>query len=475
MVKDRMILGRNADFSMDSNVTGVNNNVLVVAGSGAGKTMSIIEPRLLAAEDMSLIVKVSKRSLVDKYKAMFEKKGYRFLDLNFVRPAESPVCFDPLDYLENDMDIRFLAESIVKANPSKENANADPYWDDSSISLLCAEISYVLGTMDKPTMADVISLNSRLTVTPNGDGITTSLDEEFEAFRKKTGNTFFHNNWGTFSVLPARTAGCILGVLNTTLSMVFSAELQKMFTCGEKLCLEDIAKQKTILFISASAVNPALNYFINIFFAQMFKVLFEYAEDQPDGRLPIPVSVLCDDFAVGARIQNFPEYISIFREKQISVTLLVQSESQIESIYDTQDSTTIINNCDTYVFMGSMDLQTARSISLRLNAPLDDVLYMPIGQEFIFRRGQRPLITQRYNVLQDPEYQRVTAEYEKQIREQKTVRVRKERTGNPLYRRAEMQKNIINVQKTEDTTEKQEPERLDKWLANFFDTEETAV
>lgn len=170
-----------------------------------------------------------------------------------------------------------------------------------------------------------------------------------------------------------------------------------------------------MLFVSSSAVNPALHCFINMFYAQAFKTLFEYAESLPSSRLPIPVHVLCDDFATGSRILNFPEYISIFREKQISVTLLVQSESQLESMYGSEDATTIINNCDTYLYMGGMDLKTGRSISERLNAPLEEVLYMPIGQEYVFRRGQRPIITTRYDILQNEMYQSITRQYEKDI------------------------------------------------------------
>ena len=185
----------------------------------------------------------------------------------------------------------------------------------------------------------------------------------------------------------------------------------------KKVDFEKMATQKTVLFVSTSAVNPALHCFINIFYAQAFKTLFEYAESLPDGKLPIPVHVLCDDFATGSRILNFPEYISIFREKQISVTLLVQSESQLESMYGSEDATTIINNCDTYLYMGGMDLKTGRSISERLNTPLEDVLYMPIGQVCVFRRGQRPIITSRYDIMKDEQYRQVTRAYEERIKE----------------------------------------------------------
>ena len=181
----------------------------------------------------------------------------------------------------------------------------------------------------------------------------------------------------------------------------------------KKIDFEQLATQKTVLFVSTSAVNPALNCFINMFYAQAFKTLFEYAESLTNGRLPIPVHVLCDDFATGSRILNFPEYISVFREKQISVTLLVQSESQLESMYGSEDTTTIINNCDTYLYMGGMDLKTSRSISERLNVPLEEVLYMPIGREYIFRRGQKPIVTNRYDILQNEMYQSITRQYEK--------------------------------------------------------------
>ncbi len=146
----------------------------------------------------------------------------------------------------------------------------------------------------------------------------------------------------------------------------------------------------------------------------VFKQLFEFGERCPNGKLSIPVHVLCDDFATGGRILNFPELISIFREKQISVTLLLQSESQLEAMYGSS-ATTIINNCDTYIFMGTNDLKTAQSVSVKMNVPLEDILWMPIGEEIIFRRGQRPIMTQRYNILENELYRKVTKQYERTI------------------------------------------------------------
>lgn len=409
---DRIILGKDTIYDSDCSKTHINNNILAVGTSGCGKTMSIIEPRLLETYNSSLIVTVTKRRIVNMYSTLFRERGYDVHDLNFADPSQCNVAYDPLEYVESYSDITFLAESIVMADQMKKQSNADPYWDQAAISLLSAEISYVLMTKDDATFADVLELHDKLTIKENGGQIETSLDRNFETIAKIAPECFALSCWKSFRALPVKTASCIFGTLNATIDKIFSPELRNMIKLKNKVDFVKLANRKTVLFVTTSAVNPTLSCFINMFYAHAFKQLFEYSEKLPEGKLPIPVSILCDDFAVGGRIINFPEFISVFREKQISVTILIQSESQLESMYGT-DSATIINNCDTYVFMGGMDLKTGRSISERLNAPLDEVLYMPINTIVVFRRGERPVITQRYNIIQDKLHQKITKQYEK--------------------------------------------------------------
>lgn len=412
MSADKMILGENAIYSTDCAKTGLNNNILVCGSSGCGKTMSIAEPRILETFNSSLIITLTKRGIAKKYKSLFKQRGYIVEDLNFINPVDSDVSYDPLQYIASYADITFLSEAIVNANPKKDKSTADPYWDEAAISLLSAEISYTLMTKDNATFVDVLKLHDRLDFKEDNGRITTSLDKKFEYLEDVDPSCFALSCWKSFHQLPIKTAGCVFGTLNTALDTIFSPELRKMIILERKVDFERLASRKTVLFISTSAVNSALHRFINIFYAQAFKVLFEYAESLPSGRLPIPVHVLCDDFATGSPIQDFPEYISVFREKQISVTLLVQSESQLAHMYGNEDATTIINNCDTYLFMGGMDLKTGHSISERLNTPLDEVLYMPLGQVVIFRRGQKPVITQRYNILENKLYQSIMNQYQ---------------------------------------------------------------
>lgn len=415
MEKEKVILGENCCYSVDSKETGLNNNVIVCGGSGSGKTMSISEPRLLETKTSSIIAVVTKRRIVNKYIPLFEERGYEILDLNFVDPDKSTCCYDPLQYVKSYSDITFLAKSIIKANKQKDNSNADPYWDEAAISLLSAEIAYIMMTEENATFVDVLEVNDSLTLDDGSGTIQTSLDDNFDYIAAENPSCFAISCWRTFKQLPVKTAACVFSTLNSTIDTVFSPEIRKMIESEKKVNFEQMGNKRTILFVTTSAVNSALHSFVNMFYAQAFKQLFEYAENCPDGVLPVPVHVLCDDFATGGEILNFPEFISIFREKGISVTLLLQSESQLNQMYGTDNSVTIINNCDTYIYLGGMDLRTAQNVSVRLNSPLDEVLYMPIGQEILFRRGQRPIITKRYEIQKNTLYRKITDDYKKRM------------------------------------------------------------
>ena len=415
MMADKIILGENCVYSSDCEKTGLNNNILVCGSSGCGKTMSVSEPRLISTTNSSLVATVTKRRIINKYKSLFTERGYDVQDLDFVNPQRGDIGYDPLDYVSSYRDITYLAEGVVKANPRKEKSSADPYWDEAATSLLSAEIAYTLMTKDNASFTDVLKMHDSLNFEEYGGQIQTSYDEKFDFLAEKDPTCFAVSCWKSFHQLPIKTAACVFGTLNTTIDTIFSPELRKMMSMSRKVNFCDLASKKTVLFVTTSPVNPSLNCFVNMFYGHVFKQLFEFAENQVTGTLTVPVHVLCDDFATGSRILNFPEYISIFREKKISVTLLLQSESQLESMYGSDQATTIINNCDTYLYMGGMDLRTAQNVSLRLNVPLDEVLYMPIGQEILFRRGQRPIVTQRYDINKNPLYKQITEQYEQSL------------------------------------------------------------
>ena len=410
---DNIILGENCVFSSNCDETQLNNNILVVGSSGCGKTMSVSEPRLLNTENSNLIITISKRKLYYKYKPLLIERGYNVLDLNFVSPEESDVGYDPLAYVEDANDMAFLAQNIVNLDPRKERCTKmDPYWDEISESLVVAIASLAKWKDKRASFSDVLDLHHRLRVFDGyGSQIATSLDDEFDVFIKECPDSAGASAWNSFRQLPMKTAMCSYSSLNVVIDTIFSDSLKEMMR-KPSVDFRKLANEKTVLFVTTSAVNPSLNAFVNMFYSQAIKSLFEYAELQPDGSLPIPTHLLCDDFAVGAPINRFHEFISIMREKKISATILLQSESQLEAMYGSDKSTTIINNCDSYVFLGGMDLRTCKNVSEKLNIPLDEVLYMPIGTVALFRRGQRPCMTKRYNILENNLYKKITKNYE---------------------------------------------------------------
>ena len=402
---DTLFLGEGYSITTDSDVTQLNNNIIVTGPSGAGKTMSYAEMRLLHTENSSLIVTLSKRRLVKKYLSYFSDKGYTVIDLNLVEPTGAESFYDPLFYVRTTADITYLAESIVMANPRKNTASdTDPFWDDAAMSLLSALIAYEMHIKSRPTFADVLEMFAKLRIIDRGDSIETNLDDTFERLSHEDPESFAYQCWKTFRYAPMRTAGCIYSALSVTMDTIFSPEIRETIRKAKRIDFKDIANKKTALFVTTSAVNPSHNAFVFFFYSQAVKDLFEYAESREDGVLPIPVHLLCDDFAVGAQIPNFAQYISIFREKRISVSILLQSESQLRAMYGEDDAVTIINNCDHYVYMGGMDLITCRNIADRTGSPLRDIMYMPLGQVIIFERGRQPVTTDRLHILEDPDW-----------------------------------------------------------------------
>lgn len=413
---DMMILGADTEFTTDMKYTQLNNNVFVAGGSGAGKTCSIIEPRLLNTFNSNLFVTVSKRRIVDKYTEIFKDRAYKVYDINFLSPDDSPTGWDPLDSIASYSDIRQLAESIVIANPRKKNTTADPYWDDTAIALLCSIICLVFMFEKEPTFNHVLDYINNLRFEEAANGIETSLDQKIELSKKAKGsNNFAATCFNTFKNAPIKTAGCIASTLNSTIDSIFTPDIRKLISNPNKLDYQKIAYEKSVVFISTSPVNKSLNSLIGIFNAQLYKSLFEIAEASPETeyKLPIPTAILYDDFACSAKIDNFPEFSSIIREKELSVVLCCQSESQLSSIYSEGEKTTIINNCDTYIYMGGNDLATADNVSRRINRPLEFVLNMPIGKEFIFRRGSKPIVTERFDIFHSKLYRKYFGEAER--------------------------------------------------------------
>lgn len=418
---DKMVLGSGIEYTTNCDITGVNNNVLVAGGSGSGKTYSIVLKRLIEVQNSNLIVTTTKNRVYDLTHRMLENRNYQVLKLDFSYPELSNCYWNPLD-VGSWQDITQLATDIVYANCKRmESTSVDPYWNETSISLLSSIIGYVKCTKgNKANMTDVMSMFHSLKITNNSsEYVETNLDEKFQNFEEKCGSDHFVvQMWKTVSVLPVKTIKCVIGSLATTLDKVFTDDVLKNLSPEkEKKCfsISEFATQKSIIFINISPCNVNLHYLLNILYANIFNKLIELAENR-GGVLNIPIQIVADDFACAGAVNNFQQYISIFRQAGISTLLLIQSEAQLENIYGDSAARIIIDNCDTYVYMGCNDRISARNISEKIDRPLNEVLNMKIGKEIIMRRGKKPQIfVDRYEILKDKEYKKLLKEYENEM------------------------------------------------------------
>lgn len=421
---ERMILGNNCIYSGNPKETGLNRNVLIVGGTGSGKTVSYVEPALIEAlrvnKPNNKIVILTKRDLAEKYMPLYKAAGFNVYDIDFSNPEKGNCCYDPLAYVKSEEDISDLCHSIVMANERKEHSTADPFWDDSSQHLLRAETGGTLMTKDKPTFADVLDLHFSLKIEESGCGITTSLDPVFRKIEKAAPDCYAITSWKTFKEAAPKTAKSIYVSMNPTLG-AFTTSIRNSMRTKPSIDFDKFSSEKSILFITTSPVKKALHGLANIFVSQAISELFTIADESETGALQIPTDIIFDDFATGAKVSDMPEKLSICRSKGIAfLGILLQSESQLKRMYGEHESTEIIDNCDTYVFFGGNNYDTARALSLKLNVPLDEILYLPVGRTIVFRRGQRPVFSTRYDIYNDEFYQKITQAHERRKSDQRS-------------------------------------------------------
>ena len=416
---DFLILGDGADGFFDTNpeFSQINNNVLVIAGTGAGKTKSVVETNLLHSHHRSMVVLLTKKRLLNLYSPLLRKRGYDVKILDLVHPEKSEYGYDPILHVKDDSDLMTLGQSIM--NCTKTISAKEPYWENSACSLFCAifemakikyertprmrEVLHLLYHIDEPEIAwqyDSFRSDDEEWYEDYAEKI--SIADEFELLKYTEPRTY--SDWRQYNNNADVTKACIRSVLLTAVNTLMTKGLCKLMNKERQLDFPSLAKRKTVLFILTSPVNPALHPFANLVFGSLFKELFEYAESLPEGTLPVPLLAICDDFATGGTIPDFQHHISIFREKGISVMMLIQSLAQLTAMYGENGSQTICDNTDSMVYLGGNDLYTAEQIACRINKPVHEVLTLPVGTEFLFVRGQKPLELLRYQIYDDPLY-----------------------------------------------------------------------
>ena len=388
MEENTLILAQDQYYSLDCFNTKLNNNVLAVGTSGAGKTRSLVEPNLLQATG-SYVVSDPKGNLYGKYRSYLEEKGYRVLKLDFTDPKNSEQ-YNFFKYIHTAQDIVKIAHMMIYQE--KNGGHADPFWDQAAQLLVQACIAYVVETMTpaRRNFEVVMKLISMCQIDENDSSSDTPLDILMWDLEKADSNSYAVKTYKKFRVAADKTLKSILISVNARIGLFDVPEINEMLK-SDSIDIASIGDKKTALFVVVSDTDRSLDGLVNIFFSQTMNELCHHADKEcKDNMLSVPTRFILDDFATNVKINEFPRMIASIRSRGISTMLMIQAESQLTEAYG-NDGKTIIGNCDTYIYMGGNDVETAKAVADRCDMPVKKILNMPVGTNWIFRRGQAPI------------------------------------------------------------------------------------
>lgn len=386
MRRDRThrILAKDVVVSNDTWATGINNNTLIIGSSGAGKTRGFVIPNILASEG-SIVVSDTKGELYGQLGDTLRQKGFEVGCVDFINPLNSTYGYDPLQQVRvrngrfSEQDMMSVAAALCPIE-SKQ----DPFWDYAAQGMLASYIGYVLEALplEEANLGTVCKLYDATT-----DG---RYDMLIQDLKEEMPDSFAARQYSTLKASEdsPRTYASIACLVGGKLAPFRFDEALALFAMPNRVRFGDIRKRKTALFINVSDCDRSLDRLIALFYGQMFKALIE---SDPDG---IPVHVILDDFACGCRVKDFDNYTSVIRSRGVYASIIIQSISQLNGLYGSQAST-IVENCDTILYLGGNDPGTAQVIGQRINRPPHDVLSMPTDRSYIIRRGESPRTVRR--------------------------------------------------------------------------------
>ncbi len=393
------LFAKGVSRSLDDYRTKLNNNVIVVGTSGCGKTTSFIEPNLLTLAG-SYITSDPKGTLLKKHWQELIEAGYEISVINFQNPESSTVHWNPLSNIRSTQDILRIVNMLVYEPHSV--CTTDPFWDSSSVIYISALIGYMIETNYKPLnfkgLLQLMREGDRFTRRTFKDGERHSTDkasllsDRFAELHEKNPDSWAYKQFCSVDASPEKTYDCIRVTMASKLAKYTSEEIDELMS-SNTIDFEMIAQKKTAVFILQSDCDRSLDGLVNLFFSQAMNSLIKYADSCEGQRLPIPVRFFLDDYGATTAIDNLDAIISTIRSRAISVSLILQSEAQLINGKYGSDKT-ILANCDTYIYMGGNDVETAQAVSVRCNKPLEQILFMPVGHCWVFERGRKPIYTE---------------------------------------------------------------------------------
>ena len=415
-----------------------NKNVLVVGGSGSGKTRFWLKPNLLQCHS-SYVITDPKGTIVLECGNVMLKNGYKVRILNTINFKKS-MHYNPFAYVHSEKDILKLVTTLM-TNTKGEGSGGDPFWEKSERLLLTALIAYLHyeAPVEEQNFATLLEMLNTMQVLEDDEEYQNPVDLLFEELAKKKPNSFAGRQYKLYKLAAGKTAKSILISCGARLAPFDIQELRDL-TMYDELQLDTLGDKKTALFLIMSDTDSTFNFLISMVYAQLFNLLCDKADDVYGGKLPIHVRCLIDECANIGQIPNLEKLVATIRSREISACLVLQARSQLKAIYK-DNADTIVGNMDSQIFLGGSEPTTLKDLSEMLgketidafntsdtrgNSPSYGTTFQKMGHELLSRdelavldggkcilqlRGVRPFLSDKYDLTQHPNY-KLTSDYD---------------------------------------------------------------
>ena len=415
-----------------------NKNVLVIGGSGSGKTRFWLKPNLLQCHS-SYVVTDPKGTIVLECGQAMLKNGYRVKILNTINFAKS-MHYNPFRYVHSEKDILKLVTTLM-TNTKGEGSGGDPFWEKSERLLLTALIAYLHyeAPVEEQNFATLLEMLNTMQVLEDDEEYQNPVDLLFEELAKQKPNSFAGRQYKLYKLAAGKTAKSIL-ISCGARSAPFDIQELRDLTMYDELALDTLGDKKTALFLIMSDTDSTFNFLISMVYTQLFNLLCDKADDVYGGKLPIHVRCLIDECANIGQIPNLEKLVATIRSREISACLVLQAKSQLKAIYK-DNADTIIGNMDSQIFLGGSEPGTLKDLSEMLgketidafntsdtrgNSPSYGTTFQKMGHELLSRdelavldggkcilqlRGVRPFLSDKYDLTQHPNY-KLTSDYD---------------------------------------------------------------
>ena len=420
-----------------------NKNVLVVGGSGSGKTRYFIKPNLLQctskSHPVSFVVTDPKGGLIQECGLALLKNGYKIRTMNTINFHKS-MRYNPFAYIHEEKDILKLVTTLM-TNTKGEGQGGDPFWDKAERLLLTSLIAYLHyeAPAEEQNFATLLEMLNTMQVSEEDEDYQNPVDLLFEDLAKKKPNSFAGRQYKLYKLAAGKTAKSILISCGARLSPFDIQEIRDA-TMYDELELDKLGDRKTALFLIMSDTDSTFNFLISMIYSQLFNLLCDKADDVYGGKLPIHVRCLIDECANIGQIPQLEKLVATIRSREISACLVLQTRSQLKAIYK-DNADTIVGNMDSQIFLGGSEPTTLKDLAEALgketidsynnsntrgNSPSYGTNYQKLGHELMSRdelavldggkcilqlRGVRPFLSDKYDLTQHPNY-KLTADYD---------------------------------------------------------------